>query len=107
MRYKIFIIKEAEDDIFELYKYILNSDSEARATYVYEKIQEKIESLVELPERGHQPPELERIGVSGFLEIHFKPYRVIYEIDGRQIFVHAVIDGRRDLQSLLENRLFR
>ena len=107
MKYQIRIIQEAEDDIFELYKYILENDSKEHATYVYEMLQEKIESLTEFPERGHNPPELERIDVSGFLEIHFKPYRIVYEVDGRQIFIHAVLDGRRDLQSLLERRMFR
>lgn len=107
MKYQILVIQEAEDDIFELYKYILEHDSRERASHVYEKLKEKIENLKGFPERGHHPPELERIGITGYLEIHFKPYRIIYEIDGRQIFIHAVVDGRRDLQSLLERRLFR
>ena len=107
MKSRIFILQEAEDDIFELYKYILENDSKESAIYVYEQLREKINSLDEYPERGHCPPELERIGVTGFLEIHFKPYRIIYEIDGRQVFIHAVLDGRREIQSLLERRMFR
>ena len=107
MRSRIFILQEAEDDIFELYKYILENDSQESASYVYEQLRDTINSLEEYPERGHYPPELERIGVTGFLEIHFKPYRIIYEIDGRQVFIHAVLDGRRDIQSLLERRMFR
>ena len=107
MKSRIFILQEAEDDIFELYKYILENDSKESAIYVYEQLREKINSLEEYPDRGHCPPELERIDVTGFLEIHFKPYRIIYEIDGRQVFIHAVLDGRREIQSLLERRMFR
>ena len=107
MKYQTLLLQEAEDDIFDLYKYIFEHDCRESAQYVFEQLREKIASLEELPERGHHPPELERIGVIGFLEIHFKPYRVIYEIEGRKVFVHCVLDGRRDLQSLLERRLFR
>ncbi len=107
MRSRIFILQEAEDDIFELYKYIFENDLKESATYVYDQLQDTINRLEEYPERGHYPPELERIGVTGFREIHFKPYRIVYEIDGRQVFIHAVLDGRRDIQSLLERRMFR
>ena len=107
MKYQILIIQEAEDDIFDIYKYILENDSGENATYVYEHLQKTIETLAEFPERGHHPPELDRIGMTGIHEIHFKPYRIVYEIEGRQIFIHAVLDGRRDLQSLLERRMFR
>jgi hypothetical protein len=41
------------------------------------------------------------------LEIHFKPYRIIYQIVGRTVFVHCVLDGRRAVQEMLERRLLR
>ena len=31
----------------------------------------------------------------------------IYQIEGQTVFVHCVLDGRRDLQELLERRLLR
>ena len=36
-----------------------------------------------------------------------KPYRVICEVIGRDVYIHCVLDGRRDMQSLLERRLVR
>ncbi|MBU1239034.1 type II toxin-antitoxin system RelE/ParE family toxin [Myxococcota bacterium] len=107
MKFKVLILQEAEDDIFELYMYIQNHDSQERAEYVFEKLRETIISLDSLPGRGHCPPELLRVGAPGYLEIHFKPYRIIYEVSDSKVFVHAVIDGRRDIQDLLERRLFR
>lgn len=53
------------------------------------------------------PPELERIGVTDYREVHFKPYRLIYQIIGKKVFVHCVLDWRRDSQELLERRLLR
>ena len=107
MKSRIFVLQAAEDDIFEVYKYTLENDSNQNAVCVYDQLRETINTLEEYPERGHYPPELERIGVTGFLEIHFKPYRILYEIDGREVFIHAVLDGRRDIQSILERRMFR
>ena len=57
--------------------------------------------------RGHPPPELERIGMLDFKEIHYKPYRIIYEIYKSEVFVHCILDGRRDLQELLHKRVLR
>jgi toxin ParE1/3/4 len=53
------------------------------------------------------PPELSRINVTAFLEVHFKPYRILYEIDTATVYMHCVLDGRRDLTTLLERRLLR
>lgn len=107
MSFHVFIISDAETDIFELYRFVLLSDSQQKAEYLYTKIQEACHSLAETPERGHTPPELAKIGVLSFREVHFKPYRIIYQIIGNKVFVHCVLDGRRDLQELLERRLLR
>ncbi|HQO00768.1 MAG TPA: type II toxin-antitoxin system RelE/ParE family toxin [Spirochaetota bacterium] len=107
MKYTVVIISEAENDILDIYQYIIRHDSAANADHVFEQIEEACYSLEEFPERGHIPPELDTIGISAYREIHFKPYQVIYEIDGKNIFIHCILDGRRDLQQLLERRLLR
>lgn len=107
MNYQVFIISEAEEDIFDIYHYIEFNDSQQHALHVTDHVKKTCESLAYVPERGHFPPELERIGISDYREIHFKPYRIIYQILGKQVFIHAVLDGRRDLQELLERRLLR
>jgi len=107
MKYRIVVLSEAEKDILDIYQYIRIHDSADNADYVFEKIEETCLNLEEFPERGHIPPELDRIGVTTYREIHFKPYRIIYEIDRKMVFSHCVLDGRRDLQQLLERRLLR
>ena len=107
MKHPVVILKEAEDDLFDIYRYIFTNDSPSSADYVLDCLEELILKLEQFPSRGHIPPELERVGMDGYLEVHFKPYRVIYEIDGKKVFIHCVLDGRRDLQTLLERRLLR
>ena len=47
------------------------------------------------------------IGVIDYLQILCFSYRIIYQIDQQQVFIHAVLDGRRDMPSLLERRFLR
>ena len=107
MKYKVLVIAEAEEDIFDIYKYVLRADGRNRADHLLVKLKETCQSLAEMPRRGHSPPELDRVGVRAYREIHFKPYRIIYQIVGRKVFVHCVLDGRRTLQEILERRLLR
>ena len=107
MTYSVVIIDDARADILGICKYVLEHDSVQAADYVLEKIEELCCSLNNLPERGHVPPELARIDVTTYLEVHFKPYRVIYAIEGKRVFIHCVLDGRREIQDLLERRLLR
>ncbi len=107
MKHQVLVISEAEEDIFEIYKYVLRADGRSRADHLLVKLQETCQSLDETPNRGHIPPELERVGVRAYREIHFKPYRIIYQIMGRKVFIHCVLDGRRSLQEILERRLLR
>jgi len=105
MKFKVHVVADAEQDLFEIYHYISASGSPLNAEKLLNKFeQQAIISLEHMPERGHTPPELRRIGVYGYREIHLKVYRIIYEIIGYEVFVHCVLDGRRDLQDLLRQK---
>jgi toxin ParE1/3/4 len=107
MSCQVLLVAEAEDDIFDIYRYVLAPDGRDRADFVLEKLQSVCRDLTRMPGKGHLPPELERIGVRDYREVHFKPYRIIYQISGKKVFVHCVLDGRRALQEQLERRLLR
>jgi toxin ParE1/3/4 len=103
----VYILADAERDIVDIYDYVGRSDSLEKAEYVLEQIEMKCLDLSEFPNRGHFPPELERIGIFEYREIHFKPYRIIYQVFDSKVYVHCVLNGRRELQKLLEIRLLR
>ena len=98
---------DAEDDLFEIYRYVALNDSEDQADRLFEALKRACYSLRTLPLRGHFPPELQDIGVSQFREIRFKPYRIFYSIERTTVSIHCVLDGRRDMQTLLQDRLLR
>jgi toxin ParE1/3/4 len=107
MTYEIYLSVDAEQDAEEIYLYIARHDSFKKAERILASIQEKCDSLAHNPERGHYPPELERLGIFEYREIHFKPYRIIYQIKEHSVIAHAILDGRRNLDELLQKRLLR
>lgn len=106
-KYQVRLTSEAEKDIEDIYDYIAKKDTLQNAEHVLDKLQQLILALNETPERGHYPLELSRQGIKEFREVIFKPYRAIYEIAGNKVIVHLCVDGRRDMKTLLERRLFR
>ncbi|MBM3712197.1 MAG: type II toxin-antitoxin system RelE/ParE family toxin [Actinobacteria bacterium] len=107
VKFKVNIVSSAEEDLFEIYQYVFFNDSEERAENLYSKLYEKCLSLQEYPNRGHVPPELSLLSIDDFLEITYKPYRIIYQIIEKVVFIHCILDGRRDMQKLLQERLIR
>ncbi|HEB55678.1 MAG TPA: type II toxin-antitoxin system RelE/ParE family toxin [Gammaproteobacteria bacterium] len=105
--HRVRLTEEAEQDLIDIYRYIAFHDSVENADYVLDQLESLCSRLNELPERGHVPPELDRIGVTNYREVIFKPYRIVYEVIRQDIFIHCILDGRRDILTLLERRLIR
>jgi toxin ParE1/3/4 len=105
MRYHVSVTVSAIRDIEDIHGFISRNDSIESAERVFSALTGLITSLDYLPERGNRPKELVKLGVRRFREIHFKPYRIIYWIDGSIVNIAAVVDGRRDMEKLLVRRL--
>ncbi len=105
MRYAVFLTADAELDLQELYEYIAEHDSPAAAERVLDRLLEVTSSLAVDPKRGTVPKELRELGLQEFRQAFFKPYRVIYRLADRQVFVLVIADGRRELSLLLARRL--
>ncbi|MBI4604994.1 MAG: type II toxin-antitoxin system RelE/ParE family toxin [Planctomycetes bacterium] len=107
MIYSVHVLAEAEEDLLEIASYVATHDSLERALSLLARLEKACASLATFPNRGHVPPELMRVGVTGYREIHFKPYRIIYRVEEAVVHVYAVLDGRRDLDEILQRRLLR
>ena len=64
-----------------------------------------VSTLSRFPERGSCPKELLGVGIRDYRQVFFKPYRVIYRVAQQQVIVYVVVDGRRDMQTVLTRRL--
>jgi len=105
MPYEIFLSKDAARDLDLLYEYIAEHDAPQKADYVLEQIEKAFTRLSEFPERGAYPKELLALGIREYREILFKPYRIIYRVIHKKVYVLVIVDGRRDMQTLLQRRL--
>lgn len=107
MNFKLLIDPLAKQDLIDIYNYVAANDSEENANKLLENLETTCLDLEKLPTRGHIPEELRNTGIKRFLEIHYKPYRIIYEITDKVVYVHLIADGRRNMQDLLSERLLR
>ena len=105
MPFKVFLTHDAVRDLEELYDYISLHDSPGNAERVLKRIEKTFSSLSASPGRGSYPKELLVLGIRNYREVFFKPYRIIYRISGKSGHVLLIVDGRRDMQSLLQRRL--
>ncbi len=105
MPFAVLLTNDAARDLNELYDYIAVHDSPRKANYVLEQIEKPFSTLSEFPERGVYPKELLKLGIREYREIFFKPYRIIYRGMDMNVYVLLIVDGRRDMQSLLQRRL--
>ena len=107
MKYKVIIDPQAKLDLKEIFIYVAVNDSIQSANKLLDALEETCFQTEKHPERGHIPPGLRPTGIKNYIEIHYKPYRIIYEIEKDLIYIHCVIDGRRNIQEILSNRLLR
>lgn len=107
MKFSVVLLETTERDLFDIHQYIEQNDSSESADRVLDGLERVIAGLDDMPERGHYPPELERIGIRDYREIHCKPYRIMYAVETDTVVVYCVLDGRRDMQTLLKQRVLR
>lgn len=104
-RYEVLLTQGPEQDLESIYDYISEFDGVASANHVFDRLMEVVEGLAPFPERGSYPKELVALGMTDYRQTAFKPYRVIYRVLGRQVVIYLIVDGRRDMQSVLARRL--
>jgi toxin ParE1/3/4 len=105
MPFAVFLTNDAARDLDELCDYIAVHDAPQETDHVLEQIEKVFSKLSEFPERGAYPSELLALGLREYREVLFKPYRIIYRVMDRNVYVLLIADGRRDMQSLLQRRL--
>lgn len=102
---EVLLTNDAARDLEDVYNYIALHDSFQKADHVLARIEKVFASLSELPERGVYPKELLALGIREYREIFFKPYRIVYRVITNIVYVLLIVDGRRDIQALLQRRL--
>ncbi|MBI5449969.1 MAG: type II toxin-antitoxin system RelE/ParE family toxin [Gammaproteobacteria bacterium] len=105
MSFAVLLTHDAIRDLDELYDYLALHDSPEKGEHVLRQIEKTFTSLAKSPERGAYPKELLVLGIREYRELFFKPYRVIYRVVDSNVYILMIVDGRRDMQNLLQRRL--
>lgn len=82
-------------------------NSPQNALRVLHKIRGKAETLKHHPLRTRPLPELLHIPGLSYRELVLKPWRLIYQVRDNLVVILAFLDGRRDLEDVLYERLTR
>ena len=93
MKYKVIIDPQAKLDLNEIFCYVAMNYNIQFANKILADFEETCFKPGKIPEQGLIPPELKSTGIKRYLEIHYKPYRIIYEIGKNLIYIHCVIDA--------------
>lgn len=105
-RYEVEWAGVAENDLKHIIDYI-SIDSPDNALKILIKIRQKASTLNTSPERGRIVRELQDHGIQTYRELIVAPWRIIYRITDKTVYVLSVIDSRRNVEDVLLDRLMR
>lgn len=97
-RFRIQLLKVAEDDLTEILTYIA-ADRPSAAEPLVARIEKRLQLLTQNPHSGRIPNEEELIRL-GYRYLVVENYLLFYTIEGRTILVHRILHGARDYLSL-------
>ena len=103
-KYKVQIPSSAVNDIQEIVDYIAE-DNATIAVEILDRLESRVNSLKEYPERGRVVPELLNQNIMEYHEMIETPWRIIYKVVESNVFILTVIDGRRNVQDVLLRKL--
>jgi plasmid stabilization system protein ParE len=97
------VAPEAEDDIKQIWRYLLGQAGLAVANRIQGELVDAFEGLADVPGKGHRRPDLTSRDVF-FFSVY--QYMIVYRRAAR-IEIAAVLHGKRDVRRLLKTRVSR
>jgi len=101
------VLPTARISIDELRTYIVRAFGWDTWRQTSAQIQEAITHIRRFPESGHVPAELEGFIEDGFRQALSGKNRIICQVRDGTVFVHLIVDTRRDLPALLQRIVLR
>lgn len=107
MSFKVVILNSAKLDLKALRDYVVTRFSQSVWLETSAQLKNTMNMLAVSPKSGAVPTEIEMLNLNDCRQVICGMNRIIYEIRQEVVFVHIVVDVRRDLISLLTRRLLR
>lgn len=96
------VLPTARIGIDELRSYIVRAFGWETWRQTSAQLQETIAQIRQFPDSGHLPAELEGFVEDSFRQTLSGKNRIIYQVRDETLYIHLVVDTRRDLQALLQ-----
>ena len=103
-KYQVVWSNIAENDLKRIIEYIAD-DSPSNALKIFKNIKQKASTLFTVPERGRIVPELQDQGILQYREMIIPPWRILYRLSEKRVYVLSVLDSRRNIEDILLKRL--
>ena len=104
--YDVIWSETSQKDLTEIVEYIA-ADNPSNAFEIFKGIKQKTSRLHAFPERGRIVPELKDQGIILYRELVVPPWRIIYRISKKTVYVLSVLDSRQNVEDILLKRLIR
>jgi len=103
-KYSVKWTDNALDDFDNIVGYIFK-EHETNAKNMYLAIKEQCQNLDCFPLRGYVLPELQSLGFNIYRELNYKRWRIIYSVEGNNVYLLLILDSRQDMQEQLVQRI--
>ena len=97
---RYFVAPEAEDDLRQIWRYLLGEAGLALANRIQGELVDAFEGLADVPGKGHKRPDLTSKDV---LFVSVYQYMIVYRRK-ELVEIVAVLHGKRDVKRLLKSR---
>ena len=98
-RHQVRLLPVAEEDLDEIVGYVALDNLQA-ALKLADRIEADLERLSSFPMLGRIPRDRD-LREAGYRYLIIGDYLVFYSVEGRTVFVHRILPGRRDYRELL------
>jgi len=98
-RYTLRYLPSAQNDLISIFDYIAQ-DSANRASLFVDKLDDRIGALEQHPLLGRIPHH-QKLREDGYRVLIIESYLVFYIVRGREIEIHRIVHGSRNLDHLI------
>jgi len=105
-RYRVVVPPSVKNDL----KGIVEYHYEINRTYskkLFDKIIQRIRELETFPEKGRIVPELRDHNIVDYKELIEEYFRIVYRVFDEEVLLISIIDGRRNVEEVLIQKLKR
>lgn len=107
MSFTVVILHSAKIHLKDLKSYLARKFSSATWQATYEQLKQAIRRLENQPYVGSIPEEIETLNLSQYCQVSCGMNRIIYEVRDQTVYIHIIVDTRKNLQALLLKNLIQ